>query len=108
VTVAPLPWVLALAAALFCVGLYAVLARRNGVTILMGILLMLNGVIINLVAFWRYRELETSGGQVFGLAVAFVAAAQVVVGLSLLVALWRRHGVAVLDEMDTLGEREGA
>ena len=42
----PLPWVLALAAALFCIGLYAVLARRNGVTILMGVVLMLNGVIV--------------------------------------------------------------
>ena len=105
---APLPWILALAAALFCIGLYAVLVRRNGVTILMGVVLMLNGVIINLVAFWRYREIETPGGQAFGLAVAVALVAQVVVGLALFVTLWRRHAVAVLDEMDALGEREGA
>ena len=104
----PLPWVLALAAALFCTGLYAVLARRNGVTILMGVVLMLNGVIVNLVAFWRYRELETAGGQVFGLATAVIAVAQVVVGLGLLIALWRRHGVSVVDEMDALREQGGA
>ena len=104
---APLPWVLVLAAALFCTGLYAVLVRRNGVTILMGVVLMLNGVIVNLVAFWRYRELETPSGQVYGLAVAIVAVAQVVVGLGLLITLWRRHGVAVLDEMDSLRERGG-
>jgi NADH-quinone oxidoreductase subunit K len=108
VTVPPLSWALVLAAVLFCIGLYAVLARRNGVTILMGIVLMLNGVIVNLVAFWRYRELETAGGQAFGLAVAIVAVAQALVGLGLLVALWRDHGVAVLDEMDALREREGA
>lgn len=105
---APLPWILVFAAALFCVGLYAVLARRNGVTILMGVVLMLNGVIVNLVAFWRYRELETPSGQAFALAVAIVAVVQVVVGLGLFVALWRRYGVAVPDEMDALGEREGA
>lgn len=104
---APLPWILTFAAALFCVGLYAVLARRNGVIILMGVVLMLNGVIVNLIAFWRYRELETLGGQVFGLAVAVATVAQVVVGLGLFIMLWRRHGVAVLDEMDALGEREG-
>jgi len=101
--VVPLAWVLVFSAALFCVGLYAVLARRNGVTIL-----MLDAVLINLAAFWRYGELGTVSGQVFALAVAFVAVAEALVGLALFIALWRSHGTAVLDDVDSLGEREGA
>ena len=50
----PLSWYLIFAAALFCIGLFGVLARKNAIAILMGIELMLNAVNINLVAFWRY------------------------------------------------------
>lgn len=105
---APLSWVLVLSAALFCVGLYAVLSRRSGIAVLMGVVLMLNAVLINLVGFWRYGGLETASGQVFALAVIFVALAEVLVGLALFVALWRSHGTVVLDEVDSLKEREGA
>jgi NADH-quinone oxidoreductase subunit K len=102
--VAPLSWYLALAAGLFCVGLYAVLARRNAVTILMGVVLMLNGVLVNLVAFWRYVEVETASGQAFALLVVFVTAAQVLVGLALTVALWRSRGTVAVDELESLKE----
>ncbi|HJX41671.1 MAG TPA: NADH-quinone oxidoreductase subunit K, partial [Anaerolineales bacterium] len=54
----PLSWYLILAAGLFCVGLFGVLARRNAVAILMGIELMLNAVNLNLLAFWRYLHSE--------------------------------------------------
>ena len=101
---APLSWALALAAGLFCVGLYAVLGRRNGVTILMGIVLMLNGVLVNLVAFWRYMESGTANGQAFALLVVFIAAAQVLVGLALAVALWRSQGTVVVDDLESLKE----
>jgi NADH-quinone oxidoreductase subunit K len=104
VIVVPLSWVLALAAGLFCVGLYAVLARRTAVTILMGIVLMLNAVVVNLVAFWRYVEIETADGLAFALFVVLVAAAQVLVGLALAVALWRSQGTAVVDELESLKE----
>lgn len=103
-TLAPLMWVLALAAGLFCVGLYAVLARRNAVTILMGIVLMLNGVLVNLVALWRYAESQTANGQAFALLVILVTASQVLVGLALAVALWRSQGTAVIDDLETLRE----
>jgi NADH-quinone oxidoreductase subunit K len=102
--VVPLSWVLALAAGLFCVGLYAVLARRNAVTILMGAVLMLNAVVVNLVAFWRYVEIETADGLVFALFVVLVTAAQVLVGLALAVALWRSWGTAVVNELESLKE----
>jgi len=104
VTVAPLSWVLALAAGLFCVGLYAILARRNAVTILMGVVLMLNGVLVNLVAFWRYVESGTANGQTFALLVILITAAQVLVGLALAIVLWRERGTAVVDELESLKE----
>jgi NADH-quinone oxidoreductase subunit K len=104
VTVAPLSWYLALAAALFCVGLYAVLARRNAVAALMGVVLMLNAVLVNLVAFWRCVEIETASGQVFALLVVLVTATEALVGLALAVTLWRSRGAAALDEVESLKE----
>ena len=60
----PLSWFLLLSAALFCIGLYGVLARRNAIAILMGVELMLNAVNINLIAFWRYFTPDRSVGLV--------------------------------------------
>ena len=60
----PLWWYLALAAAMFCLGIYGVLSRRNAIGILMGIELMLNAVILNIVAFWRYLNPSVVSGQV--------------------------------------------
>jgi NADH-quinone oxidoreductase subunit K len=93
-----------LAAGLFCVGLYAVLARRNVVTILMGVALMLNGVLVNLVAFWRYTKSGAADGQVFALFIVLITAAEVLVGLALAIALWRERGTAVVDELEALKE----
>ena len=63
----PLNWYLIVAAALFCIGLYGVLSRRNAIGILMGIELMLNAININLVAFWRYITPTASAGQAFAI-----------------------------------------
>ena len=62
----PLSWYLLLAAALFCIGIYGVFARRNAVAILMAVELMLNAVNINLVAFWRYLTPEQIVGHGLG------------------------------------------
>ena len=59
----PLSWILILSAALFCIGLFGVLARRNAIAILLGVELMLNAVNINLVAFWRYLDPIQITGQ---------------------------------------------
>ncbi|HEB66182.1 MAG TPA: NADH-quinone oxidoreductase subunit NuoK [Chloroflexi bacterium] len=98
----PLSWYLILAAALFSIGLYGVLARKNAVAILMGVELMLNAVNINLVAFWRYLDVDTVAGQAFALMVFAVAAAEVAVGLALFIALYRRRGTVVADEIDLM------
>ena len=98
----PLSWYLILAAVLFSVGLYGVLARRNAVAILMGVELMLNAVNINLLAFWRYRAPDTVAGQVFAIIVFAVAAAEVAVGLALFIAVYRRRHSILADEINLL------
>ena len=65
----PLSWYLILSAALFSIGLFGVLARRNAIAILLGVELMLNAVNINLVAFWRYGDVAHMAGQVFAIIV---------------------------------------
>ncbi len=98
----PLSWYLMVAAALFCIGLFGVLARRNAVAILMGVELMLNAVNINLVAFWRYIRPEVMAGQVFALMVYIVAAAEAAVGLALFIAIYRSRDTVVVENMDLL------
>lgn len=98
----PLSWYLIFAAALFAIGLYGVLARRNAVAILMSIELMLNAVNVNLVAFWRYQAPDTVAGQVFAILVFAVAAAEVAVGLALVLSVYRRRNTVVADEIDLM------
>ena len=98
----PLSWYLVISAALFCIGLFGVLARRNAVAILMSIELMLNAVNINLVAFWRHLRPEAMAGQVFVLIVFTVAAAEAAVGLALVIAIYRSRDTIVVEELDVL------
>jgi NADH:ubiquinone oxidoreductase subunit K len=98
----PLSWYLILAAALFCIGLFGVLSRRNAIAILLGIELMLNAVNINLVAFWRYRDPAQMAGQVFAVIVFAVAAAEVAVGLALIISVYRRSNTIVADDIDLM------
>jgi len=98
----PLSWYLILAAGLFSIGLFGVLARRNAVAILLGVELMLNAVNINLVAFWRYGDVAQMAGQVFAIIVFAVAAAEVAVGLALVISVYRRRNTVVAEDLDLL------
>ncbi len=98
----PLDWYLILAAALFALGLFGVLARKNAVAILMGVELMLNAVNINLLAFWRYRAPDQPVGMAFAVIVFAVAAAEVAVGLALFIAVYRRFNSVAADEINLL------
>jgi NAD(P)H-quinone oxidoreductase subunit 4L len=98
----PLSYYLVFAAALFCIGLYGVLARKNAIAILMGIELMLNAVNVNLVAFWRYLTPGEITGQAFAVIVFATAAAEVAVGLALVISIYRRRRSVVADDMDML------
>jgi len=102
----PLSWYLIAAAALFCIGLFGVLSRKNAVSILMSVELMLNAVNINLLAFWHYHTQLTGTSQVapqvFVAFVFIVAAAEVAVGLALVISAYRRRETPVVDEMTLL------
>ncbi|MBN2470321.1 MAG: NADH-quinone oxidoreductase subunit NuoK [Anaerolineae bacterium] len=93
---------LLVAAALFAIGLFGVLSRRNAVAILMSVELMLNAVNINLVAFWRYRTPESVMGQAFAVFVFVVAAAEAAVGLALIVAIYRRRQSVAVEDVNLL------
>lgn len=96
----PLTFFLGLSAILFSIGLIGVLLRRSPLTILLSLEVMLNSVNLTLVAF--SREVGGSDGQVFALVVMGIAAAEVVVGLGLVVAMTRREMVLDTDELRTL------
>jgi NADH:ubiquinone oxidoreductase subunit K len=91
---------LVLAAVLFCIGVYGVLARRNGVLVLMSVELMLNAVNLNLIAFSAY--LHQVSGQVFALFVITIAAAEVGVGLAIVLLIYRNLRSPDLDQVDQL------
>ncbi len=98
----PLSWYLVVAAALFSIGLYGALARRNAVGVLMGVELMLNAVNINLVAFWRYVTPAVLTGQVFAIFAITVAAAEAAVGLALIIAIYRNRDTVNVEEVDSM------
>ena len=94
---------LLLGAILFCIGVYGVLARKNGVLVLMSIELILNAVNINLVAFGAMAGGEAAiTGQVFALFVITVAAAEVGVGLAIILLIYRNRKTVDLDDVDLM------
>ena len=95
-----LSWYLAVSALIFCIGAGGVLARRNPLVILLCLELMLNGANLALVSFARMWG--TEAGQVFALIVMVVAAAEVTVGLGLIVAIYRRQLPIDVDELSEL------
>ncbi|MFN8496540.1 MAG: NADH-quinone oxidoreductase subunit NuoK [Anaerolineae bacterium] len=98
----PLQWYLIVAAALFSIGLFGALVRRNAVAILMGVELMLNAVNINLVAFWRYITPTNMNGQVFAIFIIALAAAEAAVGLALFIAIYRTRDTVNVEEINLL------
>ena len=91
---------LVLAAVLFCIGVYGVLARRNAVLVLMSIELILNSVNINLIALGAWRGFsEAVVGQVFALFVIAIAAAEVGVGLAIVLLIYRNRASIDLSEV---------
>ena len=89
-----------LSAVLFSFGVYGVLARKNGVLVLMSIELMLNAVNINLVAFGAFRDNVI--GQVFALFVITIAAAEVAIGLAIVLVIFRNRASIDLDKVDLM------
>jgi len=92
---------LLLGAFLFCTGVYGALTRRNSVMVLMSVELMLAAVNTNLVAFSAYRGGDVAG-QVFVLFVITIAAAEVGVGLAIVLLIYRNLRSSDLDDVDVL------
>lgn len=100
----PLSWFLILSAILFCIGLFAVITRKNTIAILLGIELMLNAANINILAFWRYLYGPTGNmdGLILSLIVFVVAAGETAVGLGLIISAYRRRDTIVAGDLDTM------
>ncbi|MFQ5987236.1 MAG: NADH-quinone oxidoreductase subunit NuoK [Dehalococcoidia bacterium] len=93
---------LILSAILFSIGLYGALAKRNAVVILMSIEIMLNAVNIAMVAFWRYIAPAPMTGQVFVIFIMVVAAAEVAVGLAIIIAIYRSRETVDAEQIDLM------
>ncbi len=96
----PLSWYMALAAVLFCIGVYGFLSRRNMIMMLLSLELMLNGVNLNLVAM--SRAMEQVDGQIFTLFIITVAAAEAAIGLGLAICLFRARRSVAIDALNQL------
>ncbi len=97
-----LPFLLIFSAVLFSAGVYGVLARRNAVLVLMSIELMLNAVNVNLVAFSQFLNDQMLTGQIFALFVITVAAAEVGIGLAIVILIYRNRETIDVDKVDLL------
>jgi NADH:ubiquinone oxidoreductase subunit K len=93
---------LILAALLFVIGFYGAVAKRNAIAVLMGIELMLNAVNINLIAFNRYLAADVALGIIFAIFVIVVAAAEVAVGLAIIIKIYRERLTTNVDDVDWL------
>ncbi|KMS93040.1 MULTISPECIES: NADH-quinone oxidoreductase subunit NuoK [Streptomyces] len=97
-----------LSALLFCTGLYGVLARRNAILVLMSVELMLNAVNLNLVAFdvWLSRAAKDTlhSGQALTLFTIAIAAAEIGIGLAIVLAVYRNRGTSDIDKLRDTAE----
>ena len=91
---------LILASALFCVGIFGLLTRRNAVGVLMSIELMFNAVNINFVAFSRFRSPDALSGQIFAIFIITIAAAEAAVGLAIVILIYRNFRGIEVDKIN--------
>ncbi|SDC02623.1 NADH-quinone oxidoreductase subunit K [Streptomyces sp. LaPpAH-199] len=97
-----------LAALLFCIGLYGVLARRNAILVLMAVELMLNAVNLNLVAFDVWLRDTLHSGQALTLFTIAIAAAEIGIGLAIVLAVHRNRGTSDIDRLRDTAETDAA
>lgn len=98
----PLTAFLIVGALLFAIGIYAVLAQRSAVMILMGIEVLLNAIGLNLVAFWRFVRPDDYSAQVFTILIVTVGAVEMGVGLGIMMLLYRNRQTVQVDSYQEL------
>jgi NAD(P)H-quinone oxidoreductase subunit 4L len=97
-----LEYFLVLAAALFCIGIYGLVTSRNAIRVLMSIELLLNAVNLNLLAFSSFLDPTTVKGQVFGVFVITIAAAESAVGLAIVLSIYRNRDTVDMEQFNLL------
>lgn len=97
-----LEYFLLLAAALFCIGIYGLVTSRNAIRVLMSIELLLNAVNLNLLAFSNYLDPAEIKGQVFGVFIITIAAAESAVGLAIVLAIYRNRNTVDMEQFNLL------
>ncbi len=95
----PITHYLFVSAALFAIGLFGAITRRNAIIILIGIEIMMNAANINLIAFWRYSDGTRLTGQLFTFFGIAIAAAEVAVGLAIVIAVYRVYKSTNVNEV---------
>ncbi len=93
---------LILSVLLFCIGTFGFLARRNAISMLMSVELMLNAVNLSIVAFGAFNPILREQGSIIALIVIAVAAAEATVGLAIVMAIFRNRRTPLVDEYDTM------
>ena len=94
---------LVVSAALFCIGLFMIVTKRNAIQILIGIELMLNAAILNLVAFGKYDKINNSG-DIFALFAIVLAAATTAVALAIILNVYKKYRTIDPDKVNNLGD----
>ncbi len=95
----PLHFFVLLSAVLFAIGLYGLISRRNAIAVLMSIEIVMNAANLNFVAFWRYLHPQSLEGVVFVLVTITVAAAEVAVGMAVVLSIYRTLHTVNVDEV---------
>ena len=98
----PLSAYLIVAAILFGIGIYTVVAQRSAVMVLMGVEVLLNAIGLNLIAFWRYVHPQDYSGQMFTILIVTVGAIEMAVGLAIMVLLYRNRQTQQVDDYQEL------
>lgn len=98
----PLSYYIVLSATLFCIGIYGVLARRNAILILLSVEIMLNAVNINFIAFSRFITPNTMVGQIYTIFAMATGAAEIGIGLAIVLLIYRGRETVNVDEVNLL------
>ena len=100
--IVPLSAFLIVAAILFGIGIYAVVAQRSAVMILMGIEVLLNAIGLNIVAFWRFVQPGDYSAQIFLIIIVTLGAVEMALGLAIMMLLYRNQGTQQVDQFTEL------
>ena len=98
----PASWYLTFTAALFCLGLFAVMIRRSAIGMLIGVEMMLNAASLNFAVMGGYVKEPVVTGQVFSIFIITLAAAEAAIGLALIINVYRVFGHSDVDKLTSL------